>query len=395
MALALCGLHDLSLPLAWVCSLQPPTPGSDAPATPDLSQNQLFWLGKDYSNLITKDWVQLDRPFEGEGPLLPSPQKLRVGADIEAGTENRMSGVKGNVALPLVPSSSSLPLILPGGPPDFIDRETTPRMPWRDVGVAVHGLPARDLARHFIQRWNFTKVPTPSCGGWGGGVGKGPPPADCHHSTSDDQGQVQDPRVPLPAAQIHQHRGPALLHDPGGAVRHCAGEAPSSARPHASLPPAQGPRPESPSSPGVGNHSIFAVPPGLAVGGPLVSRDDGKLHPQCLPAHHQGEPALPVHRGVTGVRAGQRMERTPGDERDLTAAGSVLEGQRSQAWRNAQPGARAWSLGLGLAGGRGLAVDVSLWSLPQNQFFISCSDGRTVLNKVGDEIVDRILKAHK
>ncbi|PNI37345.1 PLD2 isoform 6, partial [Pan troglodytes] len=31
----------------------------------------------------------------------------------------------------------------------------------------------------------------------------------------------------------------------------------------------------------------------------------------------------------------------------------------------------------------------------QNQFFISCSDGRTVLNKVGDEIVDRILKAHK
>lgn len=33
--------------------------------------------------------------------------------------------------------------------------------------------------------------------------------------------------------------------------------------------------------------------------------------------------------------------------------------------------------------------------LPQNQFFISCSDGRTVLNKVGDEIVDRILKAHK
>lgn len=38
---------------------------------------------------------------------------------------------------------------------------------------------------------------------------------------------------------------------------------------------------------------------------------------------------------------------------------------------------------------------MSLWSLPQNQFFISCSDGRTVLNKVGDEIVDRILKAHK
>lgn len=51
--------------------------------------------------------------------------------------------------------------------------------------------------------------------------------------------------------------------------------------------------------------------------------------------------------------------------------------------------------GPGAAGGRGLAAEVCLWSLPQNQFFISCSDGRTVLNKVGDEIVDRILKAHR
>ena len=40
-------------------------------------------------------------------------------------------------------------------------------------------------------------------------------------------------------------------------------------------------------------------------------------------------------------------------------------------------------------------ADAGLRSLPQNQFFISCSDGLTVLNKVGDEIVDRILKAHK
>uniref|UniRef100_A0A670KHB6 Phospholipase n=1 Tax=Podarcis muralis TaxID=64176 RepID=A0A670KHB6_PODMU len=67
-----------------------------------------LWLGKDYSNLIAKDWVQLDRPFE-----------------------------------------------------DFIDRCETPRMPWRDVGVAVHGLAARDVARHFIQRWNFTKTVKP------------------------------------------------------------------------------------------------------------------------------------------------------------------------------------------------------------------------------------------
>ncbi|KAF6096182.1 phospholipase D2 [Phyllostomus discolor] len=84
---------------------EPPTPCSDSPAIPDHPHSQFFWLGKDYSNLNTKDWVQLDRPFE-----------------------------------------------------DFIDRKTTPRMPWRDVGVVVHGPPARDLARHFIQRWNFTKV---------------------------------------------------------------------------------------------------------------------------------------------------------------------------------------------------------------------------------------------
>lgn len=45
---------------------QLPTPCSSLPVAPDLSHNQLFWLGKDYSNLIIKDWVQLDRPFEGE-----------------------------------------------------------------------------------------------------------------------------------------------------------------------------------------------------------------------------------------------------------------------------------------------------------------------------------------
>ncbi|XP_070585330.1 phospholipase D2 isoform X4 [Erythrolamprus reginae] len=77
--------------------------GEEAPM--DLATNQLLWLGKDYSNLIAKDWVQLDRPFE-----------------------------------------------------DFIDRFHTPRMPWRDVGVAVHGVAARDVARHFVQRWNFTKT---------------------------------------------------------------------------------------------------------------------------------------------------------------------------------------------------------------------------------------------
>lgn len=43
-------------------------------------------------------------------------------------------------------------------PVDFIDRYTTPRMPWHDISSVVHGKAARDVARHFIQRWNFTKV---------------------------------------------------------------------------------------------------------------------------------------------------------------------------------------------------------------------------------------------
>uniref|UniRef100_A0A8C7L0C9 Phospholipase n=1 Tax=Oncorhynchus kisutch TaxID=8019 RepID=A0A8C7L0C9_ONCKI len=67
--------------------------------------NTQLWLGKDYSNFIRKDWVQLDRPFE-----------------------------------------------------DNIDRTEVPRMPWRDLSAALHGKAARDVARHFIQRWNFAKI---------------------------------------------------------------------------------------------------------------------------------------------------------------------------------------------------------------------------------------------
>ncbi|KAI9506350.1 hypothetical protein BX070DRAFT_219775 [Coemansia spiralis] len=39
----------------------------------------------------------------------------------------------------------------------LIDRRTTSRMPWHDVHMAMIGQPARDVARHFIQRWNFIK----------------------------------------------------------------------------------------------------------------------------------------------------------------------------------------------------------------------------------------------
>lgn len=69
------------------------------------------------------------------------------------------------------------------------------------------------------------------------------------------------------------------------------------------------------------------------------------------------------------------------------------EGDRSSRAGVAGPGVEeAWAEGAAEGKGRRWLM---FFSLPQNQFFISCSDGRTVLNKVGDEIVDRILKAHK
>ncbi|KAJ1644166.1 hypothetical protein LPJ64_004131 [Coemansia asiatica] len=39
----------------------------------------------------------------------------------------------------------------------LVNRCTTARMPWHDVHMAMIGQPARDVARHFIQRWNFIK----------------------------------------------------------------------------------------------------------------------------------------------------------------------------------------------------------------------------------------------
>ncbi|KAJ1699336.1 hypothetical protein LUZ63_007848 [Rhynchospora breviuscula] len=40
---------------------------------------------------------------------------------------------------------------------DALDRERYPRMPWHDVQCALWGPPCRDLARHFVQRWNHAK----------------------------------------------------------------------------------------------------------------------------------------------------------------------------------------------------------------------------------------------
>lgn len=38
---------------------------------------------------------------------------------------------------------------------EMYDRHKTPRMPWHDIGMQVVGQPARDLSRHFVQRWNY------------------------------------------------------------------------------------------------------------------------------------------------------------------------------------------------------------------------------------------------
>ncbi|KAL3673249.1 hypothetical protein V7S43_000970 [Phytophthora oleae] len=39
---------------------------------------------------------------------------------------------------------------------DMIDRNEVPRMPWHDCHCRLEGQPARDVARHFVQRWNYS-----------------------------------------------------------------------------------------------------------------------------------------------------------------------------------------------------------------------------------------------
>lgn len=40
---------------------------------------------------------------------------------------------------------------------DELDRKTFPRMPWHDVHCSLLGPACRDIARHFVQRWNHAK----------------------------------------------------------------------------------------------------------------------------------------------------------------------------------------------------------------------------------------------
>jgi len=63
-----------------------------------------LWMGKDYANFIIKDFIELNQPYQ-----------------------------------------------------DLVDRITTPRMPWHDIGLMIYGQAALDVARHFIDRWNFVK----------------------------------------------------------------------------------------------------------------------------------------------------------------------------------------------------------------------------------------------
>ncbi|KAG5549071.1 hypothetical protein RHGRI_014441 [Rhododendron griersonianum] len=41
---------------------------------------------------------------------------------------------------------------------DELEREKYPRMPWHDVHCAIWGPACRDIARHFVQRWNHAKA---------------------------------------------------------------------------------------------------------------------------------------------------------------------------------------------------------------------------------------------
>lgn len=57
----------------------------------------------------------------------------------------------------LIATFSSVHLIVKDYNTDLIEKKLLARMPWHDVSLGVAGPPARDIARHFVQRWNFVK----------------------------------------------------------------------------------------------------------------------------------------------------------------------------------------------------------------------------------------------
>lgn len=78
-------------------------PESDHKNTPKSQKARFqYFPGKDYSNPRVKDFFSLDKPYES-----------------------------------------------------MYDRQKVPRMPWHDVHMVSAGQVARDLSRHFVQRWNY------------------------------------------------------------------------------------------------------------------------------------------------------------------------------------------------------------------------------------------------
>ncbi|KAL4907622.1 hypothetical protein BDW74DRAFT_111147 [Aspergillus multicolor] len=76
--------------------------GFETPGGQKDTDNCQLWPGKDYSNPRIQDFYDLDKPYE-----------------------------------------------------EMYDRNVVPRMPWHDISMHVVGQPARDLTRHFVQRWNY------------------------------------------------------------------------------------------------------------------------------------------------------------------------------------------------------------------------------------------------
>ena len=76
--------------------------GFEESEKPKDSDHCQLWPGKDYSNPRVQDFYALDKPYE-----------------------------------------------------EMYDRSKVPRMPWHDISMQVVGQPARDLTRHFVQRWNY------------------------------------------------------------------------------------------------------------------------------------------------------------------------------------------------------------------------------------------------
>ncbi|KTW28142.1 hypothetical protein T552_02001 [Pneumocystis carinii B80] len=69
---------------------------------PQIPEEPLIWPGKDYSNPRIHDFFTLDKPYE-----------------------------------------------------DMYNRTLVPRMAWHDISMQIVGQPSRDIARHFVQRWNY------------------------------------------------------------------------------------------------------------------------------------------------------------------------------------------------------------------------------------------------